>query len=140
MAVNEKEIKNDLYDAVNGEWLKTAKIPDDKPATGGFNDLVNEIDKQLMDDLDAFAEGKEKSDDARFNEMIKLYRVAKKFEFRKKVGPRPLKRMLEGIEELKSYDEYQGQWRNWIMAGMPSPVVFDIDADMKNATVYALFA
>ena len=140
MTVNEQEIKNDLYEAVNGEWLKAAKIPDDKPATGGFNDLVDEIDKQLMEDLDAYAEGKEKSDDSRFNEMVKLYRVAKKFDFRKKVGPRPLKRMLTSIEELKSYDEYQGQWRNWIMAGMPSPVVFDIDADMKNATVYALFA
>ena len=60
MTVNEQEIKNDLYEAVNGEWLKAAKIPDDKPATGGFNDLVDEIDKQLMDDLDAYAEGKER--------------------------------------------------------------------------------
>jgi len=34
VTVNEQEIKNDLYEAVNGEWLKTAKIPDDKPATG----------------------------------------------------------------------------------------------------------
>ena len=49
MAVNNELIKDDLYEAVNGEWLKTAKIPDDKPATGGFNDLVDEIDKQLME-------------------------------------------------------------------------------------------
>lgn len=60
VTVNEQEIKNDLYEAVNGEWLKTAKIPDDKPATGGFNDLVDEIDKQLMDDLDAMRKGKKK--------------------------------------------------------------------------------
>ena len=39
MAVNNELIKDDLYEAVNGGWLKTAKIPDDKPATGGFNDL-----------------------------------------------------------------------------------------------------
>ena len=77
MAVNNELIKDDLYEAVNGEWLKTAKIPDDKPATGGFNDLVDEIDKQLMDDFDAYAEEKEKSEDSRFNEMIKLYRLAK---------------------------------------------------------------
>lgn len=140
MAVNNELIKDDLYEAVNGEWLKTAKIPDDKPATGGFNDLVDEIDKQLMDDFDAYAEGKEKSDDPRFNEMIKLYRLAKNFDRRKKVGPQPLKRMLAGVEGLSSYADYQGQWKNWILAGMPSPVSFDIDADMKNATVYALFA
>ena len=140
MAVNNELIKDDLYEAVNGGWLKTAKIPDDKPATGGFNDLVNEIDKQLMDDFDAYAKGKEKSDDSRFNEMIKLYRLAKKFDWRKKVGPQPLKRMLASVENLNSYEDYQSQWKNWILAGMPSPISFDIDADMKNATVYALFA
>ena len=140
MAVNNELIKDNLYEAVNGEWLKTAKIPDDKPATGGFNDLVDEIDKQLMDDFDAYATGKEKSDDSRFNEMIKLYRLAKKFDWRKKVGPQPLKRMLASVENLNSYEDYQSQWKNWILAGMPSPISFDIDADMKNATVYALFA
>ena len=140
MAVNNELIKDDLYEAVNGEWLKTAKIPDDKPATGGFNDLVDDIDKQLMDDFDAYAEGKEKSEDSRFNEMIKLYRLAKKFDWRKKVGPQPLKRMLASVENLNSYEDYQSQWKNWILAGMPSPISFDIDADMKNATVYALFA
>ena len=140
MAVNNELIKDDLYEAVNGEWLKTAKIPDDKPATGGFNDLVDEIDKQLMDDFDAYAEEKEKSEDSRFNEMIKLYRLAKKFDWRKKVGPQPLKRMLASVENLNSYEDYQSQWKNWILAGMPSPISFDIDADMKNATVDALFA
>ena len=140
MAVNNELIKDDLYEAVNGGWLKTAKIPDDKPATGGFNDLVDEIDKQLMDDFDAYATGKEKSDDSRFNEMIKLYRLAKKFDWRKKVGPQLLKRMLASVENLNSYEDYQSQWKNWILAGMPSPISFDIDANMKNATVYALFA
>ena len=140
MEVINELINDDLYEAVNGEWLKTAKIPDDKPATGGFNDLVDDIDKQLMDDFDAYAEGKEKSEDSRFNEMIKLYRLAKKFDWRKKVGPQPLKRMLASVENLNSYEDYQSQWKNWILAGMPSPISFDIDADMKNATVYALFA
>lgn len=93
-----------------------------------------------MYDFDAYATGKEKSDDSRFNEMIKLYRLAKKFDWRKKVGPQPLKRMLASVENLNSYEDYQSQWKNWILAGMPSPISFDIDADMKNATVYALFA
>ena len=139
MAIDKKMIKDDLYEAVNGDWIKKAKIPEDKPATGGFNDLVDAIDKQMMDDFDAYADGKEKSADSRFNEMIKLYKVAKKFDFRKKVGPKALKRVLTSVESLQSYDDYQAQWRNWVLAGLPSPVSFDIDADMKNATVYALF-
>ena len=29
-------IQDDLYEAVNGDWLKTAVIPEDRPMTGGF--------------------------------------------------------------------------------------------------------
>ncbi len=29
-------MQDDFYTAVNQEWLKTAEIPADKPATGGF--------------------------------------------------------------------------------------------------------
>ena len=36
--------QDDFYDAVNGEWEKTAVIPDDKPRTGGFSDLSDEIE------------------------------------------------------------------------------------------------
>lgn len=139
MAINKELIKDDLYEAVNGAWIKDAKIPDDKPATGGFNDLVDKIDKQMMADFEDYADGKKTSDDPRFNEMIKLYRVAKKFDLRKKVGPVPLQRLLASVTALDSYADYQKQWKNWVLMGLPSPVSFDIDADMKNATVYALF-
>ena len=139
MAIYKELIEDDLYEAVNGAWIKDAKIPDDKPATGGFNDLVDEIDKQMMADFEDYADGKKTSDDSRFNEMIKLYRVAKKFDLRKKVGPVPLQRLLASVTALDSYADYQKQWKNWVLMGLPSPVLFDIDADMKNATVYALF-
>ena len=31
--------QDDFYDAINGEWEKTAVIPADKSRTGGFIDL-----------------------------------------------------------------------------------------------------
>lgn len=34
--VNEALLKDDLYQAVNGEWLKTAVIPADKATTGAL--------------------------------------------------------------------------------------------------------
>ena len=35
-------LKDDFYDYVNGEWLETAVIPADKPATGGFKISLTE--------------------------------------------------------------------------------------------------
>lgn len=138
MAINEQEIHDDLYEAVNGEWLKTAKIPDDKPATGGFNDLVDDIDKLLMNDLDDMV--KSQPDDARMQEAVKLYQLAKDFDRREKEGAQPLMDRLQTIQQLQSYADYSKQWSQLILDGFASPVSFDIDADMKNARVYALFA
>lgn len=39
--MNKERLKQDFYETVNEEWQKTAKIPADKPATGGFQDLVD---------------------------------------------------------------------------------------------------
>ena len=35
--------QDDFYQAVNGKWAETAVIPDDKPRTGGFSDLADEL-------------------------------------------------------------------------------------------------
>lgn len=139
MTIDMAKAKEDLYEAVNGEWLKTAEIPADRPATGGFNSLVDDIDKTLMDDFDAFLSKQKSSQDARFNEMIKLYGLAKDFKRRDQEGTAPLKKALQPIESLQNYADYQKHWAELLLNGTASPVVFDIDADMKNARVYALF-
>ena len=41
-------LQDDFYEAINGEWAKTAEIPADKPSTGGFNDLAVGIEKWLL--------------------------------------------------------------------------------------------
>ena len=52
-------IQDDLYQYVNGEWLKTAVIPADKPMTGGFASLDEDVEKLLMSDFAKFAKGEE---------------------------------------------------------------------------------
>ncbi|WP_314062000.1 hypothetical protein [uncultured Vagococcus sp.] len=40
--------QNDFYEYVNAEWLKTAQIPAEKPATRSYNQLVVDVEKRLM--------------------------------------------------------------------------------------------
>ena len=40
--------QDDFYDAINGEWEKTAVIPADKSRTGGFIDLDEEIEELMF--------------------------------------------------------------------------------------------
>ena len=55
--VDKNEIKQNIYDAVNGAWIKQATIPGDHSSVGGFMDLVDDIDKTLMHDSAALADG-----------------------------------------------------------------------------------
>ncbi len=143
MAINQKMIKDDLYEAVNGEWVKQATIPDDKPATGGFQNLDDKLEKQLTADLDDFVAGKQNDQmptENRFAELLKLYQLAGDFERREKEGTKPLLDGLKPVQALQSYADYQEHWLEFAKNGVAAPVLFDIDADMKNATVNALFA
>lgn len=143
MAINQKMIKDDLYEAVNGEWVKQATIPDDKPATGGFQNLDDQVEKQLTVDLDDFVAGKQQEQmptENRFKEMLKLYQLAGDFKRREKEGIQPLLDGLKPVQALQSYADYQEHWLEFAKDGVAAPVLFDIDADMKNVTVNALFA
>lgn len=143
MAINQKMIKDDLYEAVNGEWVKQATIPDDKPATGGFQNLDDKVEKQLTADLDDFVAGKQHDQmptENRFAELLKLYQLAGDFERREKEGTKPLLDGLKPVQALQSYADYQEHWLEFAKNGVAAPVLFDIDADMKNATVNVLFA
>ncbi|WP_409022326.1 M13 family metallopeptidase [Dellaglioa sp. P0083] len=138
MTINKQLIKDDLYEAVNGEWLKTAKIPDDKPATGGFNDLADEIDKTLMADFEKMsADSNVKA--PLMQEFLNYYDLAADFDRRESEGTLPLKKVLAPLENLTSLADFDNKWADFVRAGYPTPLGFDVDADMKNAKMNALF-
>ena len=83
-------IQDDLYHAINGEWLKTAIIPDDKPMTGGFNTLAEDVEKTMMADFKAFAEGDKTSDIPEMAYAISLYKKVLDTERRNKEGSEPV--------------------------------------------------
>lgn len=133
-------IKQDLYEAVNGEWLKTAEIPADKPATGGFQDLVDEIDDLLIADTTQMAEAPDTIPNELMKEYIAYYRLASDFEKRDGDGMAPLLPILQRIEQLDAFDDLNAQLKDWVLSGLPLPFGLDIDADMKDTTTNALFA
>lgn len=138
--IDQSLIKTDLYEAVNGEWLKTAKIPGDHSTTGGFTDLADGIEKTLMSDFKDLLEGKLQPENDQMAEFKKFYALVSDFDKREKDGSAPLKPYLDRIEALNSYEDLSNQLADWILTGLPTPFSLDIDSDMKNSTTYALFA
>ena len=69
-------VQDDLYNYVNGEWMKTAVIPNDKPVTGGFVCLNDDVEKTLMADFAAFASGEKEPGLPAVADAVRLYEKA----------------------------------------------------------------
>ncbi len=126
-------IQDDLYEAVNGEWLKTAVIPDDRPFTGGFADLDQDVEKTMMADFRAFAEGTRVSDIPEMRYAAALYRKVLDTERRNREGISPALPLLDAIRSIKSVDELNRSAAELLLQGVDLPLRMDVDADMQDA-------
>lgn len=138
--MNQEYLKQDFYEAVNETWLKTAKIPADKPATGGFQELVDGIDNQLMADIDQMIDNPETVSSEKMRQFLAYYQLVNDYDRRNQLGAKPLLPVLERIENLQSFSELNQQLPDWFFDSLPLPFGFDVDADMKNAQINAFFA
>ncbi|MCR5664152.1 MAG: M13 family metallopeptidase [Oscillospiraceae bacterium] len=127
-------IQDDLYEAVNGEWLKTAVIPDDRPLTGGFSDLDQGIEKTMMADFKAFAEGSKSSDIPEMRYATALYRKVLDTERRNREGVAPVLPLLERILSIKSVGDLNREAAGLFLEGIELPVQMAVEADMQDAT------
>lgn len=129
-------MQDDFYTAVNQEWLKTAEIPADKPATGGFVALVDEIDQQLMADFAKMSTAK----NALLQHFLDYYELAADFQTRDALGMKPILPMVARVQSLDSLATYNRGLADWVLSGLPTPFGLSVDADMKDTAHHALYA
>ena len=98
-------IQDDLYEAVNGEWLKTAVIPEDRPTTGGFSDLDQDVEKIMMADFKALAAGEKHSDIPEMRYAVALYKKVLDTERRNREGIAPALPLLERIRGIRTAED-----------------------------------
>lgn len=138
--INTALLKDDLYQAVNGEWLKTAQIPADKATTGGFADLADQIEETLMHDFGELLDGTATTDDQYLQEFVKYYRIVADFKQRDAAGFSPVKQSLDQIAQLTDLADWQAHLYDLTMSGNASPFELYVDPDMKDTQHYALNA
>lgn len=134
---NKIRIQDDLYQAVNGEWLSTAVIPDDRPTAGGFSELDQGVERLLMADFAAFSKGEKKTDIPEMQDAIKLYQKIMDVTRRNKEGINPVLPLLEKIKSIKSVDDLNASAKDFTLANVDLPINFGVDADMKDATIHS---
>ncbi|MBP5236005.1 MAG: M13 family peptidase, partial [Clostridia bacterium] len=132
--MEEVRIQDDLYWAVNGKWHETAVIPEDRPTTGGFSDLDQDVEKIMMADFRAFAEGTKTSDIPEIKYAAALYRKIMDTERRNREGIAPALPVLEKIRSIRTVDELNRSAAELLMCGIDLPVRIEVTPDMGDAT------
>lgn len=127
-------IQDDLYEAINGEWLKNAVIPDDRPSTGGFSQLDQDVEKLLMADFALFAENKKSTDIAEMKDAILLYKKVLDVKRRNEEGIKPLLPLLDLIKNIKNVSELNKLAKELVLEGVDLPFNLGVTADMNDAT------
>lgn len=132
--------QDDFYEAVNGEWDKTAVIPADKPRTGGFSDLADEIEELMLTTTDQWLEGKDVPDDPILANFVKLHRMTADYDKREEVGVAPVLPLIEEYKALGSFTEFANKIADYEMAGKPNLFPFGVAPDFMNAQLNVLWA
>ena len=129
--------QDDLYEYVNGDFIRKAKIPSDHPSVGGFITLRDNVEKTLLKDFARFAKGK-KVDDDLLQRAVLLYKKAIDAEGRKKTGDKPLIDKLSYLDNIKTMEDLVGSLYYLYDHNYPLPFQIGVDTDMKDTSRHVI--
>lgn len=132
--------QEDFYQAVNGQWAETAVIPDDKPRTGGFSDLADEIEDLMLTTTDAWLAGEHVPNDAILENFAKFHRLVADYDKRDQVGVAPALDLIEEYKALGSFAEFASKVADYELNGKPNQFPFSVAPDFVNAQLNVLWA
>ncbi|BDR61110.1 M13 family metallopeptidase [Lactobacillus xylocopicola] len=130
--------QDNIYLAVNSEWLEKTKIPADRSRMASFDGIDLNVEQHLMQDFADFAAGKKAVPNVpNLAKAVELYRLAKDFDKRNREGAEPIKSDLAILTGLKDFADF-----NLKAADLTSfasvPFSLSVEPDMKNTKVNVL--
>ena len=130
--------QDDFYNFVNGGWMKTNKIPADKPSWGTFYMLREETDEQCLTILDNLL--KEQYPAGSEGEKIQiLYKNYMEMDARNKAGLTPLEPTLKKIQAIQNLSDLQAYLEEATPLGENPICGWGVYADMKDSNQNTIY-
>ncbi|WP_117274991.1 M13 family metallopeptidase [Mycoplasmopsis edwardii] len=119
-------LRDDFYEYVNHDWLKEAKIPEDRSSIGSFVEMDIELEKLLKTTIDKwYKDASTLPDDKLIHEYVKFYSMVIDEEKRAELKWEPVREFLNKIEEIKSFKELFNKEREFWLKYTALP--FDVE-------------
>ena len=131
-------VQDDFYDAINSQWMSTAKIEDGKSTNSTFDQVeekvtseTKEIINQLLTNKDKY----EKNSDEK--KIINLYNNTLNVEARNTEGLKPVQKVLDEIRAVKTKEDITKLWDKKDV--LNSTIRFVVERDIKDAKTNVLY-
>ncbi|MBS1810893.1 MAG: M13 family metallopeptidase [Acidobacteria bacterium] len=125
----------DFYKYVNGGWLKTAKIPDDKARWGGFEILAENNRTILKGILEAAAANKKVKAGSNEYMIGAMYATCMDEAAIEKSGKKPIEPYLTRIAKINDLKSLQAEITALDNLGLSVLFGFGAGPDLKNSTM-----
>ena len=136
-ADNSVRPQDDLFNHVNGGWLKTAEIPDDQPMTGSFIKLRDQAEKAVNDIITGLSADDPDTDEGK---IANLYASFTDVDAVEAAGAKPIAGLLAEVEKVADADELIALLGRFARTGVPGLFDFDSDADPGDPQKMIMFA
>ncbi|PZW00563.1 M13 family metallopeptidase [Metamycoplasma auris] len=138
--MNKKLIKDNFFEAINGEWLAKHKIPDNKSSVGSFERLDESLTKLKIKLMNKWIEDpSDIKNNPTLLEMVKFYKLFSDWNQRRSNGIKPILPILDKINSLQSWADLESNYKYFLFSGFELPIPFFIETDFKNFEKQILF-
>jgi len=131
-------LQDDLYNGVNGQWLKDTVIPADKSNYGSFTKLYDDSQAALKTIIEeaAKANGVKGSNDQKIGDFYNSFMDIESINAK---GIKPLMNQLNSIENAKDHGDIIRLMATLQQVGVSAPFGYYSNADAKKSSVNALY-
>ncbi|WP_372495459.1 M13 family metallopeptidase [Gordonia sputi] len=128
-------VQDDLFSHVNGKWLDTHEIPDDRSVDGAFHVLRDRAEENVRDIITACAKADPPSgsDAQKIGDLFGSFMDTDHIEA---LGIGPIRGEIEAIEAVTSTDELSGRIGRLQRHGVGGLFGFYVDTDAKQSDRY----
>lgn len=131
--------REDFFRFVNGRWLDTNQIPEDKTVWGSFNELREQTDADALVLLEGASADENLDPGSDQAKAVYLYKTIMDTVTRNEQGIKPIEPYLEKIEAIENKQDLQQYLTEMQQYGGGGFFRFGVGADAKNSNMNAAY-
>jgi putative endopeptidase len=129
-------IQDDLFRHVNGRWLATTEIPEDKPVAGAFITLRDQAEQAVREIITGLQPGEPGSETSKIANLYASFMDEQAVE---EAGDAPLKPLLAEVEAVATVQELMSLVGSYARRAIAGLINFEAESDPGDPTRYVIF-